>query len=56
MKVKRLKKKVVDEYVRQHGDTVKTRIQLEQKVEKKLKKNKAIKYVKETVSLATSRD
>ena len=42
MKVKRLKKKVVDEYVRQHGDTVKTRIQLEQKVEKKLKKNKLL--------------
>ena len=56
MKVKRLKKKVVDEFVRQNGDTFKTRIQLEVKVEKKIKKNKEFKFVKETVSLATSRD
>lgn len=56
MKVKRLKKKVVDEFVRQNGDTFKTRVQLELKVEKKLKKNKEFKFVKETVSLATSRD
>ena len=28
MKVKRLKKKIVDEYVKRHGDTVKSRIQV----------------------------
>jgi hypothetical protein len=56
MKVKRLKKKIVDEFVRRHGDTVKSRIQLETKLEKKLKKNKEFKYVKDSVALATSRD
>ena len=56
MKVKRVKKKIVDECVRQNGDTVKTRIQLEAKLEKKLKKNKEFKYVNDTVSIASSRD
>lgn len=56
MKVKRVKKKIVDEFVRQNGDTVKTRIQLEAKLEKKLKKNKEFKYVNDTVSIASSRD
>jgi nuclear transport factor 2 (NTF2) superfamily protein len=56
MKVKRLKKKIVDEFVRRHGDTVKSRIQLEAKLEKKLKKNKEFKYIKDSVALATSRD
>jgi hypothetical protein len=55
MKVKRLKKKVVDEYVKRHGDTVKSRIQLEAKLEKKLKKNKEFKYTSDVVSLSTSR-
>ena len=55
MKVKRLKKKVVDEYVKRHGDTVKSRIQLEAKLEKKLKKNKEFKYTSDVVALSTSR-
>ena len=57
MKVKRLKKKVVNEFLTLHGDANahKGRFELEAKVDKKLKKNKAFKVVKDTVSMAESR-
>ena len=51
MKVKRLKKKVVSEYLSSHGDTHLTPEELSVKVDKKLAKNKRFRVLKECVRL-----
>jgi len=52
----KLKKKVINEYCSTYPDTVKTRLELESKLEKKVKKNKKFKISNEIISIATSRD
>ena len=55
IKWSKLKKKVVNEYITRYPDTVKTRMELESKLEKKVKKNKKFKCSNEMISIATSR-
>ena len=55
IKWSKLKKKVVNEYITRYPDTVKTRMELESKLEKKVKKNKKFKCSNEIISIATSR-
>ena len=52
----RLKKKVVNEYITLHPETNKSRLDLEAKLEKKVKKNKMFKVNNDVVSFAPSRD
>ena len=52
----KLKKKVINEYCSTYPDTFKTRLELESKLEKKVKKNKKFKIFNEIISIATSRD
>ncbi len=56
VKMKKLKKKVINEYMTQHPDSVKTKAELEVKLDKKLKKSKKIKIDNDVISLATSRE
>ena len=56
IKWSKLKKKVVNEYLTLHPNTVKTRAELETKLEKKVRKNKKFKTSNEIVTFATSRD
>lgn len=51
MKVNKLKKKVVAEYLSQHEGTHKSEEELANKLEKKLKKNKSFRILKDVVSL-----
>jgi len=55
-KMKKLKKKVVNEYLNHYPDTHKTRQDLETKFEKKLVKSKKLKISNDIVSISTSRD
>ena len=55
-KLKKLKKKVVNEYLTLHPDTNKTRLELESKFEKRLAKSKKLKISNDVVSISTSRD
>lgn len=55
-KMKKLKKKVVNEFLTLHPDTNKTRLDLESKFEKKLAKSKKLKISNDIVSISTSRD
>ncbi|TRY63558.1 hypothetical protein TCAL_08201 [Tigriopus californicus] len=51
MKVNKLKKKVVAEYLSQHEGTHKSEEELASKLDKKLKKNKSFRILKDVVSL-----
>ena len=55
IKITKLKKKVVNEYVTLNPDTIKSRIDLEKKLEKKLGKCKKFKISNNTVEFSTSR-
>lgn len=55
-KIKKLKKKVVNEFLTLHPDTVKTKVELETKFEKKLSKCKKLKISNDVVAISTSRD
>jgi cell growth-regulating nucleolar protein len=55
IKMKKLKKKVVNEYVDKHPDTPKSRLDLEVKFQKKVAKCKVFKVTNETVELSISR-
>ena len=55
-KMKKLKKKVVNEYLTLHPETVKTKVELESKFDKKIGKSKKLKISNDVVSVSTSRD
>ena len=55
IKITKLKKKVVNEYVTLNPDTIKSRVDLEKKFEKKLGKCKKFKISNNTVEFSTSR-
>lgn len=55
-KMKKLQKKVINEYMNHYPDTVKTKAELSTKLEKKLKKSKKLKINNDVVSISTSRD
>ena len=55
IKSNKLKKKVVNEYCQLYPDTVKSRIELETKFEKKLGKCKKFKILNDVVQISMSR-
>ena len=55
-KMKKLKKKVVNEYLTLHPETFKTMVELESKFDKKIGKSKKLKISNDVVSVSTSRD
>ena len=55
-KANKLKKKVVNEFVKKNPETSKSRVELEKKFEKKLGKCKKFKLLNEVVQFSTSRD
>ncbi len=55
MKVKKLKKKVVNEFLERNPSTSKTRLELEVKFEKRLSKSKKFKVANDVVQFSTSR-
>ena len=55
-KMKKLKKKVISEYLSHFPDTVKTQVELSAKFEKKLQKSKKLKINNDIVSVSTSRE
>merc|ERR1712150_273119 len=54
-KLKKLKKKVVNEYLTLHPDTNKTRLELESKFEKRFAKSKKLKISNDVVSISQGR-
>ena len=56
IKMKKLKKKVINEYVTHYPDTIKTKVELETKFQKKIDKSKKLKISNDIVSISTSRD
>lgn len=55
-KLKKLKKKVVNEYLARYPETAKSVTELESKLEKKLNKSKKFKVSNDVVSFSTSRE